>query len=94
MNKNIGSVIPGYVGMTGGPEISAFDDFSVLDDDVFDRHVLMTRAVSGANLADAVDDVLTFGHFAKNAIAEALCVGGTKIQEGVIADVDEELAAG
>jgi len=70
------------------------DDFSALDEDVFDGYVVMSPTSPGLDLFDLVDDVLTFDYPAEHAIAPSLGVGRRVVQEIVVLDVDKELAGG
>src|SRR5512135_1881258 len=60
------------------------DFFRALDDDVFDRHVLVTSLTAGFYLLDPVHHILAFHHLAEYAVAEALRRGGGKVEEAVV----------
>src|SRR6266581_1522238 len=69
-------------------------DLRLLDDDVLDRHVGVSPAAAGLDPLDFVDDVLAFHDLAEHAVAPALGAGRRVIQEGIVLEVDEELARG
>ncbi len=62
------------------------------DDDVIDRHILMTTAARGRGALDGVDDVHAGYDMAEHAVAPARRRRRGEIQEVVVGHVDEKLA--
>lgn len=69
-----------------------FADGNAVDNDVFNRNVLMHTAAPGFNLLDAVYNVHAFNNFGKNAVAPAVHAFRTKVQEVIVDDVNKNCA--
>src|SRR3546814_3676961 len=72
---------------TGPCSATLFKNLGLLDDHVFDRHVLVEAAVAGFHALDLVDHVGAFGDLAEHGIAPAIGRGRGEIQEIVIGDM-------
>ena len=66
--------------------------FDALDNNILQRHVLMTGEVSGFDLIDFVHHFGSLHHPAEHAITVTLRGGRGEVQERVVSGVDEKLA--